>query len=320
MNEKDIILKNNIIVIINLSWCVDLNININKGINYWALDDYTYHISKIDFSNNKEILDSIFEKIGVNELLDELTYILFCDNYKIYEKNKKNFSNILSYCKYIVVNNNNDVNRLKLEVSSLSHDIDIIFNSSKNIFDNIDLFKYICQSIEDKKFLINLHITDKKNHFYDTQKILNNLKYEQNDVGLLYQKNMNKFIGIYGDIENCFEIRNICSENNINFLNYISDEKNLIDWDSFMKKKSLKEKKKYWLTEGLKSGEKIQIYSNCLNLVPQIPTDHNFLFNFHLYKKLCKDIKYNKSYSEKSYKYFFYYLIAHSEMIYKGIE
>ena len=320
LDKDDIIVKNNTIIIVKMFWCIDLSIGINQDINYWSVDDNTSNIDRIDFLDNRFILDKILDKLGVDILLDDITFILFCENYETYEKNKDNLNVILNYCNYIVVNDNNDVYRLKLEVSSFSNKIDIIFNDSKNIFENIDLFKFICQSKTDKKILVNINVSENKNNsFYNTKKILNSIR--KNDrIGLIYQKNMNKHIGIYGDINNCLEIKKICCENNIDFLNYISDDKDYIDWDSYDYGDNLKDKKMHWLTEGLQSNLRLPIKKGYEYNIPQISMDNNFAIDFYLYKNFFKNFNYNVNYSDRSYIYFFYYLICHFDKTYDVIE
>lgn len=319
LDTESIIIRSNTIILVKMFWCIDTNIDINQDINYWNIDDNTINISREDFSNNRFILDKILESKGIDILLDDIMIILFSENYETYLQHKKEVSSILNYCNYIVINNNNDVYKLKSDLNEYTNNIDIIYNNSKNIFENIDLFKFICQSNIDKRFLININISDKRNIFYNTKKILENIK-NDNDIGYLYKKDTHKYIGIYGDLDYCFEIKKICNENNIDFSNYISDDNEYIDWESYKFGESIKSKKMHWITTGIESGIKLPLKSKHEEFIPQISESDNFAINFQLYKNFFKKFKFNPNYSCNSYTYFFYYLISANNLKYRCIE
>ena len=131
---------------------------------------------------------------------------------------------------------------------------------------------------------------------------------------------MTKHIGIYGDLNKCLEVNKICQENNIDFSNYLSDEKEIIDWDLYKYGNNLKEKKIHWLTKGINTDIKLPIKDNYKSSVPQLSIDNNFAIDFKLFKDFFKNFNYNQDYSNTSYTYFFYYLVSTYDKKYKLIE
>lgn len=319
LDNDSIVIRSNTIIIINLFWCIDISIDINQDINYWKIDDNSVGIARGEFSNNRFILKTVLDSKGINMLLDDIMVIIFSENYEKYLEHKKELSIILNYCNYIVINNNNDVYKLKSDLNELSNKIDIIYNNSNNIFENIDLFKFICNSNVDKRILININISDKGNVFYDTKKILECIK-DDNDIGCLYNKNKQNYIGIYGDLDNCLEIQKICYENNIDFSNYISDDNEYIDWESYNYGETLKSKKMHWIKNYSDPSIKLPIKTKFEELIPQTCKDNNFAIDFKLYKNFFKTFKLNPNYSITSYRYFFHYLIAANNQKYKYLE
>lgn len=320
LEDNDVIIKNNTIIIVNMFWCIDLNIGINQDINFWNVDDNTINIERADFMKNKFFIENILYNKGINILLDEVSFILFLDNYQNYLNSKSQLKQILNYCNYIIINNKDDVYKLKSEISDISNKIDIVYSESQNIFENVELFKHICLSGIDKKILINLNITnDKKNLFLNNENITKYIKNNTN-FGILYQPEMTQTIGIYGDLNKCFEINKICDENNTDFSNYLSDDNEIIDWDAYKYGDDVKEKKMHWLTKGINTDVKLPIKDNYKSYAPQISTDNNFAIDFQLYKNFFKNFKYNEKYSVISYTYFFYYLVSTFDKRYKVIE